>query len=646
MRAFCAIVLISCVVALAGCSAKPVMTTTTTSSPTNPVQSAVLQGRVHGGQSPVSGAVIQLWQVGSGGNGTAASALISGAALTTSGEALTDANGNFNITSQYSCPSSTTLVYLTATGGNPGLTGSINNSALVLMAALGQCGTLGSLTGPIVVNEVTTVASVYALAQFTGGGGSGSNISYYSPEPQTLTGLSNAFSEVLNIVNIYTGTARTTTGSGVGYVPQAEINTLADILVPCVNTSGPTSSNCVALFAAAKPSGGSAPTTVLGAALDIAQNPGNNVSTLYGLASANAAFQPALTAVPNDWTVALAYSVAGITFPYGYALDAQGNLWVSGWVSNNPLNAEVAVITTTGAAASTSPYTNAGSLLGPVGLAVDASGNVWVANCVGNTTLALKLQSNNISLASGPFALAGMSCPLLDAVDLGGNVWFTNNGNNNIIQLKTPFSATNIDTYTGGGLNKPISLTFYYPVLVGNTVWIANSGSNSLTEFIMKSGGTAGGAVSNNYTGGGLSDPGGIAVDSVGNMWAEGPSANQVAEINYSGTVVSPSGGWTGGGLDGTAGIAIDGASNVWISNKTNSSITEINHSGTAISPSTGYQSATLQGASGVVIDASGNVWVLNSSPTVPFNGLETVTEFLGVASPAGMPISESLPVV
>jgi hypothetical protein len=107
---------------------------------------------------------------------------------------------------------------------------------------------------------------------------------------------------------------------------------------------------------------------------------------------------------------------------------------------------------------------------------------------------------------------------------------------------------------------------------------------------------------------------------------------------------------FTGGGGSGNNisyyGIAIDGASNVWISNKTNSSITEINHSGTAISPSTGYQSATLQGSSGVVIDASGNVWVLNSTPTVPFNGLETVTEFLGVTTPAGMPISESLPVV
>jgi protocatechuate 3,4-dioxygenase beta subunit len=125
MRSLCALVLILCAVAFSGCLSKPVMTTNTTATPTNPAQSAVLQGRVHGGQSPVSGAVIQLWQVGSGGNGTAAGALISGAALTTSGEALTDGNGNFNITSQYSCPSSTTLVYLTATGGNPGLEGSI-----------------------------------------------------------------------------------------------------------------------------------------------------------------------------------------------------------------------------------------------------------------------------------------------------------------------------------------------------------------------------------------------------------------------------------------------------------------------------------------------------------------------------------------
>jgi hypothetical protein len=646
MRIFCASTLLLCALMLSGCTAAPVMTTNN-STPSNPAQGAALKGRVHGGQSPVSGATIQLWQVGTQGDGTAAAALISGAALTTSGEALTDANGNFDITGQYTCPSSTTLVYLTATGGNPGLSGgSINNSALVLMAAMGQCGSLASLTGPIVINEVTTVASIYALAQFTGGGGSGGNVAYYAVEPQTLTGLSTAFAEALNMIDIYTGTAQTSTNSGVGYVPQAEINTLANILVPCVNTSGPGSSNCQSLFTAAQPSGGNAPTTVLGAALDIARNPGNNVAEIYGLAAANAAFQPALTAAPNDWTVALSYSVGGINYPYGMALDAQGNVWVSGWVGNSPLSPQVGVISPTGVEASNSPYTNSANVSSPTGIAVDTSGNTWVANCISNGTVAFKLQNNTISVSYGPFSVAGMSCPVVAAVDSGGNVWFTNNGNADVIDFKSPFSNTNYDTYSGGGLDKPIDISFfarYTPSLV-NSVWLANSGSDSLSEFNITSGGTGSGAVSNNYTGGGLSDPSGIAVDSAGNMWAIGKSANQVAEFTDAGTAVSPIGGWTGGGLDGPSRIAIDGGNNVWITNVTNSSITELNNSGTPITPSTGYQSSTLQGPVWIAVDASGNVWAVNTTESAP--GYETVTVFLGVASPAAMPVQEALPIV
>jgi len=487
---------------------------------------------------------------------------------------------------------------------------------------------------------VTTVASVYALAQFIspGPGGSGEYVSYYAVEPQTLTGLTTAFAEVRNIIDIYTGDAQTQTTSGVGYVPQAEIYSLANILAPCVNSSGPASSSCQSLFAAAKPGGGTAPTTVLRAVLDIAQNPGHNVSTISNLTTPTAPFGPALTAAPNDWTLAIAYNVAGINYPYGMALDAQGNVWISAWVGNNPFSAEIAVISPIGVPASNSPYTSFANLSGPVGLAVDGSGNTWVANCVANSTSALTLQSNTIKLAYGPYGIAGMSCPLLVAVGDGG-IWFTNNGNNNLIQLQSPYSATNYNTYSGGGLDKPLGITFfafYNPAYV-NSVWVANTGSDSLTEF-----GPAGGP--NNYTGGGLDHPSIIAVDSAGNLWAIG-SGNQVAEIDhYSGSAVSPVGGWTGGGLDGPAAIAIDGANNVWITNKTNSSLTEFNNSGTPISPSTGYQSSTLHGPVWISIDSSGNVWIINTDESAA--GYMTVTEFLGAASPAAMPLQESLPVV
>src|SRR5580704_5101819 len=68
-------------------------------------------GQVHGGQQPISGSMIQLYAAGTTGDGSASTPLISSPTLTNS-------NGQFNAGS-YTCPSSSTQVYLTATGGNP-----------------------------------------------------------------------------------------------------------------------------------------------------------------------------------------------------------------------------------------------------------------------------------------------------------------------------------------------------------------------------------------------------------------------------------------------------------------------------------------------------------------------------------------------
>jgi hypothetical protein len=70
-----------------------------------------------------------------------------------------------SIEGDYTCPSATSLVYVVAVGGNPGLAAGTNNTALTLMAALGACGNLTAST-PIRINELTTVAAVWALAPY------------------------------------------------------------------------------------------------------------------------------------------------------------------------------------------------------------------------------------------------------------------------------------------------------------------------------------------------------------------------------------------------------------------------------------------------------------------------------------------------
>jgi hypothetical protein len=171
-----------------------------------------------------------------------------------------------------------------------------------MVAPLGQCGTLNSST-VVDLDEITTVGAAYVLSPFIGAGGSIGSAS----DSASLQAIANAFAFVNDMVNISTGTALTITPAG-DNVPQTKIDTLADVLVPCVNSTGPTSSDCSTLFTDATPIGGSAPTTVFGAMVDIALNPSHNANALFNISTANAAYQPTLNSAPGLWNVNIAGS--------------------------------------------------------------------------------------------------------------------------------------------------------------------------------------------------------------------------------------------------------------------------------------------------------------------------------------------------
>jgi hypothetical protein len=191
------------------------------SSPSR-IAGPMLQGKIFGGQQPVTGSKIQLYAAGSGGYGTPAVPLI--ASTVTSGS-----DGSFSITGTYTC-SPGQLVYLAATGGNSGFS---NNPNLAMIAALGPCSGLSASTF-ITINEVTTVASVWALSPFMTG------LANIAAPPSNTVGLTNAFADVNTLVDTSTGFIPGPTLPGGASVPTSEINTLADILAACINSAGGT----------------------------------------------------------------------------------------------------------------------------------------------------------------------------------------------------------------------------------------------------------------------------------------------------------------------------------------------------------------------------------------------------------------------
>jgi trimeric autotransporter adhesin len=251
-------------------------------------------GLVHGGQQPVTGATIQLYAVGTTGDGSASKPLLSPAPVS-------DATGGFNITGTFTCPSPSSLVYIVATGGNPGLAPGANNAALSMMAALGPCGNLLSSTF-IFIDELTTVAAVYSLAPYM------SSPSAIGAGPGDAAGLAVAFTFASELVNTTTGTAPGT-GVPVGTsVPVAQINTIGNILAACINSAGGTSGDnttCGTLFSLTTPAGVTPATDTITALLHLADDPTLNTASLYSLVPPFAPFQPSQPQTPPDLGVRL-----------------------------------------------------------------------------------------------------------------------------------------------------------------------------------------------------------------------------------------------------------------------------------------------------------------------------------------------------
>ncbi|HEV2577622.1 MAG TPA: choice-of-anchor D domain-containing protein [Acidobacteriaceae bacterium] len=253
-------------------------------------------GIVHGGQQPVAGASIQLYAVGTTGNGSAATPLLTSTVTS-------DASGSFTITGLYSCTGAT-QVYIVATGGNPGV--STANPDIALMAAIGSCSSLASSTF-ININELTTVAAVATLAPYMQ---SATNVGASGPDNQLFYDfiLANQF------VDIATGTSPGASAPSGYIVPTAELNTLADILSACINSTGGTAGDgslCGQLFSLATVSPNPAPTNTISALINIIDNPTQNVSSLYSLVPPTPPFQPTLTSAPSTFQMALTPPAGG-----------------------------------------------------------------------------------------------------------------------------------------------------------------------------------------------------------------------------------------------------------------------------------------------------------------------------------------------
>ena len=609
MRNSLGIVSLTFALLLSGCSGAMI----SPSGSSDGVPGAPIQGRVIGGQNGIVGAQVYLYAVPTTGYGVASASL-----LHATGYVTTIAGGSFTITGDYTCPNTTPAeqVYLYAVGGNPGAG---TNTGAGLMAAIGPCPTNSTLSSSlyIVLNEISTVATAYAISGFA------TDALHVSTASSTLaqTDLANAFSSATNLETLGTGVALATTPGGNGTVPATTINTLADILSACINSTGPTSSACSTLFSNAK-NGSTTPTDTATAAINIAHNPGANVATLYGLLpTTGAPFVPTLAKPgPNDWTISIVYTGGGIDYSPGVAIDKSGNVWTTNYANNS-----ISEFNTLGVPVSTSSGFTDAQLNGPYGIAIDSNGNIWTTN---NSGITLSEYVPGTGFNRTGFTGGGLTVPGWIAIDKYGNIWIANTA------TVSEFSSAGVAKTTGTGDAAGISGPQVIAADTAGNVWIANEAGNTLAEY---NGSTGVQNTGCSCTGGGLTGPYGLAIDPTGNIWVGDAGNNELSEFGSTGTAISSSSGdYVGGGLNVPKTIAIDGAGIIWAGNYGGDGLSEFNNTPTALSPSTGYESSLLSAPQMMAIDGSGNIWVADG-------GAEGLTEFVGAAAPVVTPIVANL---
>ena len=252
---------------------------------------------------------------------------------------------------------------------------------------------------------------------------------------------------------------------------------------------------------------------------------------------------------------------SGLKTPYGAAVDASGNIYISD-IGNDIVVKE----TLSNGTYTQSTVVNGTSINSPNSVAVDASGNVYIANA-GNKNVLKETLSNGIYTQSVIASSPNVINPNAVAVDSSGNVYVadTNGGSSGMgsILIFTPSSGGT--SYSQSTLTAATGLMYPQGIAVdaSGNVYISNTVDNNVLEETLSSGTYAQTILPIT----GLNNPVGLAVDGSGNLYIADNGSGLVLKETLSGGVYTQS--MIGTGLSAPEGVAVDGSGNVYIADKT-----------------------------------------------------------------------------
>jgi sugar lactone lactonase YvrE len=311
---------------------------------------------------------------------------------------------------------------------------------------------------------------------------------------------------------------------------------------------------------------------------------------------------------------------AGLSEPFGVAVDAAGNLFIADTANNRVREVDTSGIIITVAGDGVGGFSGDGgratsaSLNTPTGVALDAAGNLYVADTFNNRVrkvdsagVITTVAGNGEARFSGDGVAATSSslrAPFSVAVDAAGNLYIADTSNHRIRKVDSSGIITTVagdgrERFSGDG-GKATSASLNFPIgvtvdRVGN-LFITDQSSQRIRK--VSAAGvitTVAGNGRESFSGDGgratlasLNLPTGMAVDTAGNLYIADTSNHRIRKVSTAGIITTVAGNGIGGfSGDGGAptsaslhlpgGVAVDSPGNLYVADTFNNRIRQVN---------------------------------------------------------------------
>jgi uncharacterized protein (TIGR03437 family) len=325
---------------------------------------------------------------------------------------------------------------------------------------------------------------------------------------------------------------------------------------------------------------------------------------------------------------------AQLDLPSGVAVDSTGDLYIGDARNGRVRKVSNGVITTVagngtpGSSGDNGPATAAQLSGFTYGLAVDSAGNLYIAdayNCrirkVSNGVISTAAGNGfcGFSGDNGPPNAAQLNVPSGVAVDSAGNIYIADMDNNRIRKISNGVITTVAGSVTGGfagdggdATNAQLSFPGGVAVDSAGNLYIADTNNGRIRRVsggvITTVAGNGSGYSGDNgpATSAGLSYPLSVAVDSAGSLYIAGDpyrirkvSGGVITTVAGAGATLADGVPPANAALDGPSSVAVDPSGNVYISDTGNDRVRVLTPSGASCSYTVNPLSFSAVGASG-----------------------------------------------